>query len=104
MRGGKAAPGRHIGGGARWGTEPYRIGLWVGGAVSPNWYGDAAEQVAEVRESGGIKRTGVLQTLSCPWCGTKLVAHRDLRADDDRGGSCCTALLVRDRTRARSRR
>ena len=71
-------------GDARWGAEPYRIGLWVGGTVSPNWYEDAAEQVAEVRESGGAKRTGVLQTLSCPWCGTKLLAHRDLRADDDR--------------------
>ncbi len=71
-------------GDARWGAEPYRIGLWVGGTVSPNWYEDAAEQVADVRESGGAKRTGVLQTLACPWCGTKLLAHRDLRADDDR--------------------
>ena len=70
-------------GDARWGTEPFRIGLWVGSAVSPNWYGDAAEQVADVRESGGTKRTGVLQTLACPWCGTKLLAHRDLHADDD---------------------
>jgi hypothetical protein len=69
---------------ARWGAEPFRIGLWVGGAVSPNWYEDAAEQIADVRESGGAKRTGVLQTLACPWCGTKLLAHRDLRADDER--------------------
>jgi hypothetical protein len=71
-------------GDTRWGGEPFRIGLWVGGAVSPNWYEDAAEQVADVRESGGAKRTGVLQTLACPWCGTKLLAHRDLRADDAR--------------------
>ncbi len=71
-------------GDARWGAEPFRIGLWVGGTVSPNWYEDAAEQVADVRESGGTKRTGVLQTLACPWCGTKLLAHRDLRADDYR--------------------
>ncbi len=71
-------------GDARWGAEPFRIGLWVGGTVSPNWYEGAAEQVADVRESGGTRRTGVLQTLACPWCGTKLLAHRDLRADDDR--------------------
>jgi hypothetical protein len=71
-------------GDARWGTEPFRIGLWVGGTVSPNWYEDAEEQVADVRESGGSKRTGVLQTLACPWCGTKLLAHRDLRSDRER--------------------
>jgi len=68
----------------RWGAEPFRIGLWVGSAVSPNWYDQAAEQVAEVREAPSARRAGVLQTLACPWCGTKLLAHRDLRADDDR--------------------
>jgi hypothetical protein len=71
-------------GDGRWGAEPFRIGLWVGGAVSPNWFDNAAEEVSDVRESGGTKRTGVLQTLVCPWCGTPLAAHRDLRADDER--------------------
>ena len=64
--------------------EPFRIGLWVGGAVSPNWYKEAADQITEVRDSPRSKRTGVLQTLACPWCGTKLAAHRDLKPDDDR--------------------
>ena len=50
------------------------------------------------------KRAGVLQTLACPWCGTKLPAQRDLRPDDDRGGSCCTARPGRGRIRARSPR
>jgi hypothetical protein len=67
-----------------WGTEPFRIGLWVGGAVSPNWYEEAADQITEVRDSPGSKRTGVLQTLVCPWCGVKLAAHRDLKPKDDR--------------------
>ena len=56
----------------------------MGGAVSPNWYDEAAEQITDVRDSPSSKRTGVLQTLACPWCGTKLLAHRDLRPDDDR--------------------
>ena len=55
-----------------WGDEPFRIGLWVGGLVSPNWYNRAADQITEVRDSPRSKRTGVLQTLACPWCGTKL--------------------------------
>ena len=72
------------GGDKRWGAEPFRIGLWVGGAVSPNWYDNAAEQISAVRDAPSSTRTGVLQTLACPWCGTKLLAQRDLRPDDDR--------------------
>jgi hypothetical protein len=71
-------------GDTRWGAEPFRIGLWVGGAVSPNWYDAAAEQISDVRDAPSSRRTGVLQTLACPWCGTKLLAQRDLRPDDDR--------------------
>nr|WP_206072189.1 DISARM system helicase DrmA [Antrihabitans stalactiti] len=66
-----------------WGKEPFRIGLWVGGGVSPNWYKDAEDQIAEAREAGEGKRTSVLQTLRCPWCGTRLLAHRDLLARAD---------------------
>ncbi|MET7373443.1 DISARM system helicase DrmA [Micromonospora arida] len=65
-----------------WGKEPFRIGLWVGGSVSPNWYDEAAEQIAEAREAGSGKFTNVLQTLSCPWCGAKLRAEQDLEAKD----------------------
>ncbi|MEQ4303884.1 DISARM system helicase DrmA [Plantactinospora sp. B6F1] len=63
---------------ATWGSESFRIGLWVGGGVSPNWYTEAEEQIAEARETGDSKRTNVLQTLSCPWCGTKLTGHENL--------------------------
>ncbi len=66
---------------ATWGAEPFRIGLWVGNSVSPNWFGQAEEQIAEAREAGEGNRANVLQTLSCPWCGTKLEAHRDLHPD-----------------------
>lgn len=66
-----------------WGKEPFRIGLWVGGAVTPNWYEQAAQQIKDVRDSPKTARTGILQTLACPWCGTKLEPHRDLRPKDD---------------------
>jgi hypothetical protein len=66
-----------------WGKEPFRIGLWVGGGVSPNWFDEAAEQIAEAREAGHGKFTNVLQTLSCPWCGSKLRAERDLEPKED---------------------
>ncbi|GAA0406512.1 DISARM system helicase DrmA [Micromonospora gifhornensis] len=66
-----------------WGGEPFRIGLWVGGGVSPNWYDEAAAQIAEAREAGNGKFTNVLQTLRCPWCGAKLRAEHDLDPKDD---------------------
>ncbi|WP_327040879.1 DISARM system helicase DrmA [Micromonospora ureilytica] len=66
-----------------WGAEPFRIGLWVGGGVSPNWFTEASEQIAEAREAGSGKFTNVLQTLGCPWCGSKLRAERDLTVRED---------------------
>ncbi|HLU45810.1 MAG TPA: DISARM system helicase DrmA [Natronosporangium sp.] len=66
-----------------WGREPFRIGLWVGGGVSPNWFEEAAEQIAAAREAGHGKRVNVLQTLACPWCGTTLQGHRDLEVRED---------------------
>jgi hypothetical protein len=64
-----------------WGSEPFRIGLWVGNNVSPNWFDEAEQQIAEAREAGEGKRANVLQTLACPWCGTKLATQRDMHPD-----------------------
>ncbi|SFT98165.1 Helicase conserved C-terminal domain-containing protein [Actinopolyspora lacussalsi subsp. righensis] len=66
---------------ATWGGEPFRIGLWVGGSVSPNWFGQAEQQIRDAREAGDGKRANVLQTLACPWCGSALLAHRDAEVD-----------------------
>jgi hypothetical protein len=65
-----------------WGATPFRIGLWVGGGVSPNWYPEAAEQIEQAKEAGKGRRINVLQTLSCPWCGTLLKGHRDPQPDE----------------------
>ncbi|NVI90700.1 DISARM system helicase DrmA [Actinomadura sp. BRA 177] len=69
---------------ATWGDERFRIGLWVGAGVSPNWFDDAKDQVIEARDQGSGHRANVLQTLACPWCGEGLRAERDLHIDDDR--------------------
>jgi hypothetical protein len=68
-------------GDGRWGTRPFRIGLWVGSKVTPNSYDEARRQVDDARGSGGPG--GVLQLIACPWCGSPL-SHRDLRTDDVR--------------------
>ncbi|PVD05780.1 DISARM system helicase DrmA [Streptomyces sp. CS207] len=68
----------------RWGQTPFRIGLWVGTGVSPNWFGEAQEQIAGARESASDKHARVIQVLTCPWCGQGLSAHSDMKADEDR--------------------
>lgn len=53
----------------KWGDEPFRIGLWVGGNSTPNNYTDA--------ETALLKKTGTstpVQLVACPWCGSPLGA------------------------------
>jgi hypothetical protein len=66
-------------GDTRWGTTPFRVGLWVGASVTPNNYEDAERQITESR---GYERTigGPLQLVACPWCGSRLSGSRDLTA------------------------
>lgn len=59
---------------ATWGTEPFRIGLWVGTDVSPKRWEEAAEQLRKANEYGQGYRLTVLQIQRCPWCGTPITS------------------------------
>ncbi|MFJ2173920.1 DISARM system helicase DrmA [Streptomyces sp. NPDC087851] len=69
----------------RWGRNPFRIGLWVGGRVTPNTTDQAADWAKERKRDkgfGGFGRMGSPHQLtSCPWCGTKMEAGRDIGVD-----------------------
>jgi hypothetical protein len=54
-----------------WGSEPLRIGLWVGTDVSPKRFEEAEEQLRAANEYGAHRLT-VLQIQRCPWCGTPI--------------------------------
>ncbi|MGV9892996.1 DISARM system helicase DrmA [Streptomyces tendae] len=58
-------------GDGRWGLTPFRVGLWVGSAVTPNSYGEAKRQVEEAQDRENALG-GPLQLAACPWCGSKL--------------------------------
>ncbi|REE98985.1 DISARM system helicase DrmA [Thermomonospora umbrina] len=64
---------------ATWGSEPFRIGLWVGTAVSPKRFEEADEQLTRANEFGRHRLT-VLQIQRCPWCGT-LITAAHVKAD-----------------------
>ncbi|MCK9876757.1 DISARM system helicase DrmA [Frankia sp. Ag45/Mut15] len=65
---------------ARWGHEPFRIGLWVGTDVSPKRWNEANEQLRKANEYGSGYRLTVLQIQRCPWCGTPITPAQ-VRAD-----------------------
>jgi hypothetical protein len=64
------------------GATPFRIGLWVGLAVTPNSYDDAAKQLRAARGQGKGTGNHVLQVLNCPWCSRALDESRDLEPQD----------------------
>lgn len=63
-----------------WGTEPFRIGLWVGSGVSPKRVDDAAKELKRVNEGTAYKLTA-LQIQRCPWCGSAITAAQ-VRVDE----------------------
>jgi hypothetical protein len=75
--------GRIAAGDARWGETPFRIGMWVGSAVTPNYTKVAQKALDEINGIGGGagRAANPVQIESCPWCG-----HQKLepKSDSDR--------------------
>lgn len=75
----------------RYGGIPFRLGMWVGGSVSPNKAKDA-QRYAEDAKLGG-RPTGQatpLQLTDCPWCGREI----DPSSTDTRYDSGLARFLV----------
>jgi hypothetical protein len=52
------------------GDESVTLGLWVGGASSPNTFADAKQAVDEAIADEQTHPPSLLVLESCPWCGT----------------------------------
>jgi hypothetical protein len=65
----------------RWGSEPFRIGLWVGQRSTPNWVADADEAIKQLKKGGAASGGTPYQLKHCPWCGTPIEPGRDLVAE-----------------------
>ncbi|MFD1321654.1 DISARM system helicase DrmA [Micromonospora sonneratiae] len=66
---------------ATWGRQPIRIGLWVGGRVTPNRTDEVVEWSARLRGARGMATRGQgspHQLTTCPWCGTGIEPGRDI--------------------------
>lgn len=80
-------------GDARWGAEPFRIGLWVGGSSTPNTTDASAEAL---KSSGGPQRGTPYQLTTCPWCGSEINADRQLRVEPYERGRGRTLIFCGD--------
>ena len=60
----------------KWGTTPFRLGLWVGSKATPNTLKQAAESLRQGNTSGRPTSGGTPhQIVSCPWCGRAIRSH-----------------------------
>jgi Helicase conserved C-terminal domain len=58
-----------------WGDEPFTIGLWVGGKVTPNSFVEARETLDQLKLNQPVYEASPYQIVFCPWCGTDLDPH-----------------------------
>jgi hypothetical protein len=66
------------------GSEPFTLGLWVGGSVTPNSFTEAEKYVTAKKGHG--KRSDAFSTSpvpvrECPWCGSPIDPARDVSAN-----------------------
>lgn len=57
---------------AKWGKEPFLIGLWVGRNTTPNNHRDAQESLNTLKSGTEVKEANPVQLHNCPWCGKEL--------------------------------
>lgn len=70
----------------RWGSVPFRLGLWVGQRTTPNRTEQSAEAIkiehGQYRQSSAIGGSGSpAQLTNCPWCGTAIDPGRQIKVD-----------------------
>jgi len=61
-----------------WGSEPFRIGVWVGRGTTPNNFADSKKALEDLREGRKPRSGSPVQLVSCPRCGTALVGDKSV--------------------------
>lgn len=72
---------------AKWGREPFTLGLWVGNRVTPGTT-EAAKSALQKLRGEDFNKAGITspaQLTSCPWCGSDIAPGRDITADTEVG-------------------
>jgi hypothetical protein len=89
-------------GDTRWGSTPFRIGLWVGQRTTPNTTKQSAEAVTHdqgpQQHSGAVRSSGSpVQLTHCPWCGARIKAGApDIKVESYAQGRGRTLIFCGD--------
>lgn len=82
---------------AKWGKEPFRIGLWVGMKNTPNKTADSEEAIRHYLESRPCGSGSPHQLTNCPWCGSEIDPKRDIKVESFKKGRGRTFIMCSDR-------
>ena len=87
---------------ATWGPEPFRIGLWVGQASTPNWTKQSYEAVKAGKGNsgyfGGASGNGTPYQLTyCPWCGSDIEMGKHFNVETYEAGRARTFQYCGDK-------
>ena len=84
----------------KWGSEPFRIGLWVGQKTTPNTNDQAAEAIQQEHGTKGFKAGrgsgSPAQLTNCPWCGSKINPGQHIKVESYAKGRCRTITFCGD--------
>ncbi len=75
----------------KWGEEAFTLGLWVGNKVTPGTTEHSHEVIEAERAGQFASRATPAQLTFCPWCGSEILAGRDIHVDRAVGRTaiCC---------------
>ncbi|MBX3000305.1 MAG: DISARM system helicase DrmA [Caldilineaceae bacterium] len=79
-----------------WGSEPFRIGLWVGQNSTPNWNEQAAEAIKQIRSHRYFSGSTPHQLTNCPWCGSPIDPGRHIEVETFQQGRGRTFVYCSD--------
>jgi hypothetical protein len=63
-----------------WGSEPYRVGIWVGRGTTPNTFSESKTALADLEDGKKPREGSPVQLVSCPRCGTELLNEKGVPA------------------------
>ncbi len=66
----------------KWGSEPFRIGVWVGRGTTPNTFADSQKAIEDIRDGKKPRSGSPVQLVACPRCGTMLIGERGIPEKD----------------------
>lgn len=70
---------------AKWGTEPFTLGLWVGQRTTPNSVAESNRTVENERDNRFGSASTPAQLTFCPWCGEPIDPGKNIEVDTDTG-------------------